>query len=85
MEASFAEPVNVENPFEITILDLAKKIRKLAGSKSPIQFCPLPEDDPKKRKPDITRVRVVLGWEPVVFLEEGLRQTAQWFADRHVA
>jgi dTDP-glucose 4,6-dehydratase len=72
-------PVNIGNPHEMTLLDLAKRIIRLAGSPSEIVFRPLPEDDPKVRQPDITRARTLLGWEPRVDVEEGLRVTLPWF------
>jgi dTDP-glucose 4,6-dehydratase len=79
MEASVHDPVNIGNPHEMTLLDLAKRILRLSGSRSEIVFQPLPEDDPKIRQPDISRARALLGWEPRVDLDEGLRQTLDWF------
>ncbi|MBM4257087.1 MAG: SDR family oxidoreductase [Deltaproteobacteria bacterium] len=76
-------PVNIGNPREMTVLDFAKLIIQLTGSKSKIAFKPLPVDDPKVRQPDITLARRVLNnWEPRVTLEEGLRQTISYFADK---
>ena len=72
-------PVNLGNPVELTILEFAERIRKLMGSKLPIVFEPLPDDDPKKRRPDITKAKQVLGWEPKVNLEDGLRETVEYF------
>jgi dTDP-glucose 4,6-dehydratase len=72
-------PVNLGNPEEITILEFARRIQRLTGTTSPIEFYPLPEDDPKQRRPDITRARQILGWEPTVGLEEGLRRTIEHF------
>mgnify|MGYP000322707238 CR=1 FL=1 len=72
-------PVNIGNPAEMTVLDLARRIIELTGSKSPIVFKPLPIDDPKVRQPDITLARTRLGWEPQVPLEEGLRETIRYF------
>jgi dTDP-glucose 4,6-dehydratase len=72
-------PVNLGNPREMTILEFADKIRAMTGSKSAIEFRELPEDDPKQRQPDISKARAVLGWEPKVELEEGLRQTIEYF------
>ncbi len=72
-------PVNLGNPCELTILEFAERIRRLTGSKSEIAFHPLPEDDPKQRRPDISKARAVLGWEPTVPLEEGLRLTVDYF------
>jgi dTDP-glucose 4,6-dehydratase len=74
-----AEPVNLGNPEEITILNFAKEIINLTGSKSRIIFCPLPENDPKVRQPDITKANTILRWEPRVGLQEGLRRTLQYF------
>ncbi len=72
-------PVNLGNPVEMTVIEFAGKIRALAGSRSEIVFRPLPQDDPKQRKPDIGKARAVLGWEPRVSLDEGLRITAEYF------
>jgi len=74
-------PVNLGNPREMTILEFAQSIRKLTGARLPIQFLPLPEDDPKRRQPDITKARQVLGFEPRVPLEEGLRETIAYFRE----
>ena len=76
-------PVNLGNPREMTILEFAEHIRALTGSRSEIVFQPLPEDDPKKRRPDIGRARQLLGWEPKVGLDEGLRETIEYFRDEH--
>ena len=73
------EPVNLGNPEEISILNFAKEIIHLTGSKSRIIFCPLPENDPKVRQPDITKANRILRWEPRVGLQEGLRRTLQYF------
>lgn len=75
----FHEPVNLGNPAEITILQFAEEIRQLAGSAVPIEFKPLPQDDPKLRQPDITRARKLLGWEPKVGRSEGLKRTMEHF------
>ena len=72
-------PVNLGNPHEVTMIELAETIIRLAGSKSAIEHRKLPVDDPKQRQPDITRARKVLGWEPTVGLEDGLRQTLEYF------
>ncbi len=72
-------PVNLGNPAEMTILEFAQRIKDLTFSSSPIVLKPLPEDDPKKRRPDISKARRVLGWEPVVSLEDGLRETIAYF------
>lgn len=75
------EPVNIGNPKEFTLLDLAKKIKDLTGSKSEIVFEELPEDDPKQRKPDIKKAQQLLGWQPKVSLDEGLDKTIKWYRD----
>jgi dTDP-glucose 4,6-dehydratase len=72
-------PVNLGNPREMTILEFAEKIRAMTGTASKLEFRELPEDDPKQRKPDITKARRVLGWEPKVELEDGLRWTVEYF------
>ena len=72
-------PVNVGNPGEFTIRELAEKVIQLTGSKSKLVFKPLPQDDPRQRKPDITLAKKVLGWEPKVPLEEGLKKTIEYF------
>jgi hypothetical protein len=77
--ADFHEPVNLGNPHEVTILEFAQEILALTGSKSQIVHKPLPEDDPKVRRPDITRARTLLGWEPKVDRHEGLRRTLAYF------
>jgi dTDP-glucose 4,6-dehydratase len=79
MMSDASDPVNVGNPRELTIRQLAERIVALAGSKSRIVERPLPEDDPKVRQPDITRARTLLGWEPKVPLEEGLPRTLAYF------
>jgi dTDP-glucose 4,6-dehydratase len=78
-QSNFHEPVNIGNPLELTILEFAERIRKITGAKSTIVKNPLPVDDPKQRQPDITRARTILGWEPKVSLEDGLRETILWF------
>jgi dTDP-glucose 4,6-dehydratase len=72
-------PVNLGNPAELTILEFAERIRRLMGSNLEIKFEPLPEDDPKKRRPDISKAKRVLGWEPTVPLEQGLKETVAYF------
>jgi dTDP-glucose 4,6-dehydratase len=79
MERGTSEPINLGNPQEMTLLELAKRILRLTGSRSEIVFRPLPEDDPKVRQPDITRARTRLGWEPRVDTDEGLKLTVEWF------
>jgi dTDP-glucose 4,6-dehydratase len=73
------QPTNIGNPAEMTVLQFAQEIQRLVGSTAPIQFMALPEDDPKVRRPDITKARAVLGWEPRVPLEEGLSRTIAYF------
>ncbi len=75
------EPVNIGNPEEITVLQLAKEILALTGSKSKIGYCPLPVDDPKVRQPDITKAKKILGWEPKVSRNEGLLNTIRYFKE----
>jgi dTDP-glucose 4,6-dehydratase len=72
-------PVNLGNPTEITILEFARRIQQFMGSSTEIDFRPLPEDDPRQRQPDISKARELLGWEPKVALEEGLRDTIEYF------
>jgi len=72
-------PVNLGNPVEMTILEFAKRIQKATGSKDEIVFKPLPQDDPQKRRPDIGKARKLLGWEPKVSLDEGLKETVEYF------
>ena len=79
MQSDERYPVNLGNPREMTILEFAQHIRKMTNTKSEIAFEPLPEDDPKQRKPDITKARTLLGWEPQVSLEDGLRETVGYF------
>ncbi|MBC7231772.1 MAG: SDR family oxidoreductase [Chloroflexi bacterium] len=79
LQSDYAEPVNLGNPTEMRLLDFALLINELVGNKAGIVYKPLPADDPKRRRPDITRARQILGWEPKVGLEEGLRQTIAWF------
>jgi UDP-glucuronate decarboxylase len=81
----FTGPVNLGNPVETTMADLARRILDLTGSKSTLEFKPLPEDDPRKRLPDITLARERLGWEPVVSLVEGLKNTIGYFGERLLA
>jgi dTDP-glucose 4,6-dehydratase len=74
------EPVNLGNPAEMSVNDFARKVAELAGGKSDIVFERLPVDDPKVRQPDITRAKSLLGWQPVVSLEDGLRKTIEYFS-----
>lgn len=78
-------PMNIGNPAEIAIRDLAELVRRLVGSTSEIVHVPRPEDDPTVRQPDITLARQVLGWEPTVSLEDGLTRTVAWFRENLTA
>ncbi len=78
------EPVNIGNPGEFTVMELAKKIIQLTHSTSSIVFEPLPEDDPKQRRPDITRAKTLLHWEPKIALKEGLQKTLTWFRNEEM-
>ncbi|MBI2844508.1 MAG: SDR family oxidoreductase [Armatimonadetes bacterium] len=78
----YHEPVNIGNPNEMTVLEFAQIIRRITGSKSEIIFEPLPEDDPKQRQPDISLARRLLDWEPKVDIEDGIRQTIDYFRGR---
>ena len=79
-------PVNIGNPVEFTILEFAHLVKQLTGSNSEIEFLPLPQDDPRQRRPDITKARALLGWEPKVNLEDGLKATLVYFQQklRHI-
>lgn len=77
--SEFVGPMNLGNPEEVTIVQLARKILEVTGSHSELVFMPLPEDDPKQRRPDITKAKEILDWNPVVSLEIGLGKTIEWF------
>jgi len=79
MQSDERYPVNLGNPNEMTVREFAERIRRITGSRSPIVCRPLPEDDPKQRQPDISKARRLLGWEPRVALDEGLRLTLDYF------
>ena len=79
LESEITTPVNIGNPHELTIKEVARTIIRLTGSRSRIAFKPLPTDDPQVRRPDIRNARAKLGWKPVVGLEEGLRRTIAHF------
>ncbi len=81
-QSSFHEPVNIGNPLEMTVKEFAEHIIKITGSASTLTYKPLPVDDPKQRRPDITRAKQILGWEPKVSLEEGLTKTIAYFKGR---
>jgi UDP-glucuronate decarboxylase len=77
--ADFTGPVNLGNPAEVTVLELAEKVLRLTGSRSRLAFRPLPPDDPRQRQPDISLARSRLGWEPRIPLDDGLAETIAWF------
>jgi UDP-glucuronate decarboxylase len=80
MNSSYTQPMNIGNPYEISVADLAKIIIRLTNSKSSIVYQPLPSDDPTNRRPDITRAREILHWEPTYDLEAGIVKTIEYFA-----
>src|SRR5205085_1403362 len=82
LAADFHEPVNLGNPDEVTILEFAREILALTGSKSELVFKPLPQDDPRVRRPDISRARQLLGWEPRVERQQGLGRTLAYFHEK---
>jgi dTDP-glucose 4,6-dehydratase len=82
LHSSHPGPMNLGNPHEMRILDLAEMVRDVVGSRSPIEFVPRPEDDPTVRQPDISLAGAVLGWAPKVSVEDGLKQTVAWFRDQ---
>jgi dTDP-glucose 4,6-dehydratase len=79
LHSDYHLPVNIGNPDEVSILDFAKEIQQLSGTKSKLEFRPLPTDDPKVRKPDITKARKLLGWEPKVLRRDGMKRTLDYF------
>lgn len=83
MASDFVNPVNLGNPNEITILDIAKVIVRMVGSNSEIEYKDLPSDDPTRRRPDITRAKNILDWEPKIGLEEGLEKTIKYFREKN--
>src|SRR5512137_1677811 len=82
LHSGFQDPVNIGNPQEMTILEFARAVQRLVGTDLPIVHRPLPEDDPRVRRPDITRAREVLGWEPGVSFDEGMRRTIAAFREQ---
>ncbi len=80
LHSAEADPVNIGNPHEMTILDFARAVQRLCGRDVPIVHRPLPQDDPRVRRPDITRARTLLGWEPRVGFDEGMRRSIEWFS-----
>jgi len=84
LEEAKGEVINIGSDKEITILELAELVKKLTKSSSEIEFHPLPKDDPPRRKPDITKAKEILDWEPKVELKEGLSKMIEWFKERHI-
>ena len=82
LQSDHKDPMNIGNPAEMTVLQFAEAIQRLTGTKSPLVHKPLPVDDPRQRRPDITLARTVLGWEPRVGLDDGLRSTIAYFSSR---
>jgi UDP-glucuronate decarboxylase len=82
MNNDYTGPVNLGNPDEYTILELAQAVQNLINPDAEIKFQPLPADDPRRRRPDITRAKTWLNWEPTVPLQEGLKLTVEDFRDR---
>ena len=82
MNGEYVGPVNLGNPDEYTILQLAKTVQEMVNPDAELVFKPLPQDDPKQRQPDITRAKTWLGWEPTIPLEEGLKMTIEDFSTR---
>jgi UDP-glucuronate decarboxylase len=80
-EPSLGAPVNLGNPVELTVTDLAERVLRMTGSESRIVHRPLPQDDPRRRRPDIGRAQAILGWEPKVELQQGLEATVEWFSN----
>ena len=79
MEVEYQLPLNLGNPSEVKVVDLARKIIKMTRSSSTIKYLPLPQDDPKRRCPDIKEAKKVLGWKPKISLSEGLKKTIEYF------
>ncbi len=82
LQSDEADPVNIGNPEEITIIEFAEEVKSIIGSKSKIVYKELPVDDPKVRQPDITRAKNILGWEPKVNRSEGLKLTLDYFINK---
>jgi dTDP-glucose 4,6-dehydratase len=82
LRSGFQDPVNIGNPLEMTVLQFAEAVQRLVGSHCEIVHRPLPQDDPRVRRPDITRAKELLGWEPKVAFEDGMRRTIAWFRER---
>jgi dTDP-glucose 4,6-dehydratase len=81
MASSERLPVNIGNPHEMTVMEIAHEVNRLVGGKTPIAYLPLPENDPKQRRPDISRARALLDWEPKVDLAAGLKACHEFFAE----
>jgi len=79
VEVDYPRPINLGNPAEYTVLELADLVKRLCSSASEYRFHPLPDSDPKKRRPDISKAKRLLGWEPLISLEHGLEKTIEWF------
>jgi UDP-glucuronate decarboxylase len=84
-EKAKGEVVNIGNAHEVTILELAKKIKEITKCKSSVTFHPLPKDDPKRRCPDTSKLEKLVGWKPNVSFEEGLERTIKWFVSKNAA
>jgi dTDP-glucose 4,6-dehydratase len=82
LHSRFQDPVNIGNPLEMTVLQFAEAVQRLVGSHCPVIHEALPEDDPRVRRPDISRAKELLGWEPKVGFDDGLRRTIGWFRER---
>jgi len=82
LASSHQEPVNIGNPHELTILEFARAVQRLVGRRVELVQKPLPQDDPRVRRPDISRAREILGWEPKIDFDEGMRRTIAWFRER---
>ncbi len=82
LQSDYKDPMNIGNPTEMTVREFAGAIQRITGTKAPLITKPLPVDDPKQRRPDITLARLVLGWEPKVGLDEGLKSTIAYFSSR---
>jgi nucleoside-diphosphate-sugar epimerase len=84
LESDYVGPVNLGNPNEFTVLELAELVHEIVGDGSAVEFRDLPVDDPVRRRPDISLARRVLGWEPKVELRDGLERTYEWYRGRGV-
>jgi dTDP-glucose 4,6-dehydratase len=81
MNSEVAGPVNLGNPEEVSVLELAGRIRVAVGTAAPIEFVPRPPDDPSVRRPDVSLAGELLGWQPTTSLDDGLKRTVEWFRD----